>query len=45
MSIENNNDNIKLIEETIEKKFNQLLGEIPNLKREITNEIKIESVI
>jgi len=38
-----NNDNIKIIEETIEKKFNQLLEEIPNFKKDITNEIKIEN--
>lgn len=31
------------IEETIEKKFNQLLQEMPNIKRDITKEIQIEN--
>ena len=42
MSMMNENDNKKIIEETIEKKFNQLLEEIPNIKRNITKDIQIE---
>ena len=43
MSINNDNDNKKIIEETIEKKFNQLLEELPNIKRDITKDIQVEN--
>ncbi len=43
MSINNDNENKKIIEETIEKKFNQLLEELPNIKRDITKDIQVEN--
>ena len=43
MSILNDIDNKKFIEETIEKKFNQILEKVPDLKKDITKEIAIEN--
>ena len=43
MSVLNDIDNKKFIEETIEKKFNQFIQEVPNLKRDISKEIEIEN--
>ena len=36
-------DNKKFIEQTIEKKFNQILEKIPDLKKNLTKEIAIEN--
>ena len=43
MSILNDIDNKKFIEETIEKKFNQILEKVPDLKKDISKEIAIEN--
>jgi len=43
MSILTDVDNKKFIEETIERKFNQFIQEVPNLKRDITKEIETEN--
>jgi flagellar biosynthesis/type III secretory pathway protein FliH len=42
MSI-SNDDNKKFIEETIEKKINQFIQEVPNFKRDIKKEIEVEN--
>jgi hypothetical protein len=43
MSILIDNDNKTIIEEAIERKFNQLLEEMPNIKRDIKKEIQVEN--